>query len=42
MKLGQNICSNAFLDEFENGSGFLKNMASIGRALFSMALNYFS
>ncbi|KAH3842180.1 hypothetical protein DPMN_115675 [Dreissena polymorpha] len=28
MKLSQNICFNDALDEFENGSGLLKNMAA--------------
>ena len=34
MKLGQNMCLNNILDEFENGSGWLKNMAARGRGSF--------
>ena len=34
MKLGQNMCPNNILDEFENGSGWLKNMAARGRGSF--------
>jgi len=28
MKLGQNMCPNNILDEFENGSSWMKNMAT--------------
>jgi hypothetical protein len=31
MKLTQNMCPNNILDEFENGSGWMKNMAARGR-----------
>ncbi|KAH3799286.1 hypothetical protein DPMN_152892 [Dreissena polymorpha] len=34
MKLGQKICPNDILEEFENGSGCVKNMASKGRGIF--------
>ena len=34
MKLSQNICSNDILNEFVNGSGWLKNMAARGRGSF--------
>jgi hypothetical protein len=34
MKLGQNMCSYDILDEFENGPGWLKNMAARGRGSF--------
>ena len=34
MKFSQNICSNDILNEFENGSGWLKNMAARGRGSF--------
>ena len=34
MKLGQKICPNDILDEFENGFGCLKNMATRGRGIF--------
>jgi len=34
MKLSQNISSDHISDEFENGSGLLKNMAARGRASF--------
>ncbi len=37
MKLGQKICPNDILDEFENGSGWwLKNMAAKGAGNFSL------
>ena len=36
MKLSQNICSNDILDEFEYGSGWLKNMAARWRGSFSL------
>jgi hypothetical protein len=32
MKLGQKICPNGILDEFENGFGCFKNMATRGAA----------
>ena len=35
MKLGQ-ICFNDILDEFENGSGLLKNMATRGACNLSL------
>ena len=34
MKLGQKICPNDILNEFENGFGCLKNMATRGRGIF--------
>ena len=34
MKLGENMCPNDILDKFENGSGWLKNMAARGRGSF--------
>jgi len=34
MKLGQKICPNDIWDEFENGFGCLKNMATWGRGIF--------
>ena len=34
MKLGQKIYTNDILDEFENGSGWLKNMSSRGGVFF--------
>ena len=41
MKLGQKIHPNNILNEFENGSGWLKNMAARGRGSFPyMALVY--
>ena len=41
MKLGQNMCPNNILEEFENGSSWMKNMAPMGRGSFpDMALLY--
>ena len=41
MKLGQNMCPNNILDEFENGSSWMKNIAAMGRGSFPyMALLY--
>ena len=34
MKLGQKICPNEILDEFQNGSGLLKNIATRWWAIF--------
>ena len=34
MKLGQKICPNDILDEFENGYVCMKNMAAKGRGIF--------
>jgi hypothetical protein len=34
MKLGQKICPNDVLNEFENGYGCYKNMATRGRGIF--------
>jgi hypothetical protein len=34
MKLGQKICPIDISEEFENGSGWLKNMAARGRGSF--------
>ena len=41
MKLCQNMCPNNILDEFENGSSLMKNMAAMGQGSFPyMALLY--
>jgi hypothetical protein len=36
MKLGQKICPIDISEEFENGSGWLKNMAAKGAGHFSL------
>ena len=36
MKFGQKICPNDILDNFENGSGWLKNMAARGARKISV------
>jgi len=41
MKLSQNMCPKKILDEFENGSSWMKNIAAMGRGSFPyMALLY--